>query len=100
VSGLRVSEIGGRVRFNVRVQPRASKTEVSGIHGDALKIRLAAPPVDGAANAALIEFLSELFAVSRRAVMILAGESSRLKIVEIEGITERAVHDVAGGVDR
>jgi uncharacterized protein len=84
----------------VRVQPRASKTEVSGVHGDALKIRLSAPPVDGAANAALIEFLAELFAVPRRAVMILAGESSRVKIIEIEGITERAVHDVAGGVDR
>jgi len=99
VSGLRVSATGGRVRFTVRVQPRASRTEVSGIHGDALKIRLSAPPVDGAANAALIEFLSQLFAVPRRAVMILAGESSRVKIVEIEGITERAVHDVAGGVD-
>ena len=73
---------------------------MSGIHGDALKIRLSAPPVDGAANAALIEFLSQLFAVPRRAVMILAGESSRVKIIEIEGITERAVHDVAGGVDR
>ena len=73
---------------------------MSGIHGDALRIRLSAPPVDGAANAALIKFLSQLFAVPRRAVMILAGESSRLKIIEIEGITERAVHDVAGGVDR
>ena len=99
MSGLRVSATGGRVRFTVRVQPRASRTEVSGIHGDALKVRLSAPPVDGAANAALIEFLSQLFAVPRRAVMILAGESSRVKIVEIEGITERAVHDVAGGVD-
>jgi uncharacterized protein len=100
VSGLAVRSVGGRVRFSVRVQPRASKTEVSGIHGDALKIRLSAPPVDGAANAALVEFLSRLFAVPRRAVMILAGESSRLKIIEVEGITERAVHDVAGGVDR
>ena len=100
MSGLRVTATGRRVRFSVRVQPRASKTEVSGVHGDALKIRLSAPPVDGAANAALIEFLAELFAVPRRAVMILAGESSRVKIIEIEGITERAVHDVAGGVDR
>ena len=100
MSDLAVRSAGGRVRFSVRVQPRASKTEVVGVHGDALKIRLSAPPVDGVANAALIEFLAEIFAVSRRAVMILAGESSRLKIVEIEGITERAVHDVAGGVAR
>jgi uncharacterized protein (TIGR00251 family) len=100
VSALAVRSVGGRVRFSVRVQPRASKTELSGIHGEALKIRLSAPPVDGAANAALVEFLAKLFAVPRRDVMILAGESSRLKIIEIEGITERAVHDVAGGVDR
>lgn len=100
MSDFAVRSVGGRVRFNVRVQPRASKTEIAGIHGDALKIRLSAPPVDGAANAALIEFLAEIFAVSRRAVMILAGESSRLKIVEVDGITERAVLDVAGGVAR
>ena len=100
MSAFAVRTVDGRVRFSVRVQPRASKTEVVGIHGDALKIRLSAPPVDGAANAALIEFLASLFAVPRRAVMILAGESSRLKIVEIEGVTERAVHDVAGGVER
>jgi uncharacterized protein (TIGR00251 family) len=97
---LAVRDLGGRVRFTVRVQPRASATEVAGIHGNALKVRLSAPPVDGAANAALIEFLSKLFAVPRRAVIILAGESSRLKIIEVEGITERAVHDVAGGVAR
>jgi uncharacterized protein len=100
VTAFAIRSEGGRVRFAVRVQPRASKTEVAGLHGDALKIRLSAPPVDGAANAALIEFLSKLFSVPRRAVMILAGESSRSKIVEIEGITERAVLDVAGGVAR
>jgi uncharacterized protein (TIGR00251 family) len=95
VTSLRVTEANGRVRFSVRVQPRASRSEVAGIHGDALKVRLAAPPVDGAANAALIEFLADIFAVGRRYVRILAGETSRSKIVEIEGITERAVHDVA-----
>ena len=65
------------------------------MYGDALKIRLSAPPVDGAANAALVEFLADVFAVGRRDVRILAGETSRSKIVEIEGITERAVHDIA-----
>jgi len=95
VTTLRVRETGGRVRFSVRVQPRASRSEVIGVHGDALKIRLSAPPVDGAANTALIEFLANVFAVRRRDVRILSGETSRSKIVEIEGITERAVQDVA-----
>jgi len=92
---VRVHEGGGRVRFSVRVQPRASRSEIAGVYGDALKVRLSAPPVDGAANDALIEFLAHVFAVGRRDVRILAGEISRSKIVEIEGITERTVHDVA-----
>jgi uncharacterized protein len=92
---VRVHEAGGRVRFSVRVQPRASRSEIAGVYGDALKVRLSAPPVDGAANDALIEFLAHVFAVGRRDVRILAGEISRSKIVEIEGITERTVHDVA-----
>ncbi|HVX40936.1 MAG TPA: DUF167 domain-containing protein [Gemmatimonadaceae bacterium] len=92
---LRVSRVNGRVRFAVHVQPRASRSEVAGVHGDALKVRLTSPPVDGAANEALVEFLAALFAVGRRDVRILAGETSRSKVVEIDGITERAVHDAA-----
>ena len=70
----------------MRVQPRASRTEVAGPYGDALRIRLAAPPVDGAANAALIRFLAERLEVSRSAVRIEAGASGRSKVVAIEGI--------------
>jgi uncharacterized protein (TIGR00251 family) len=95
VTTLRVHEADGRVRFSVRVQPRASRSEVVGTYGDALKVRLSAPPVDGAANTQLVEFLAHIFAVGRRDVRILSGESSRSKIVEIEGITERTVLDVA-----
>jgi uncharacterized protein (TIGR00251 family) len=94
---IKVTEANGRVRFSVRVQPRASKTEIAGIHGDALKVRLSAPPVDGAANDALVEFLARIFSVARRDVTILAGESSRSKIVEIHGVTEREVRDLAAG---
>lgn len=97
---LRVHEANGRVRLSVRVQPRASRSEVAGIHGDALKIRLSAPPVDGAANAALIKFLADIFAVGRRSVRILAGESSRSKVVEIDGITERVVRDLVESTQR
>lgn len=94
MTGLRVDEANGRVRLGVHVQPRAARSEIAGVHGDALKIRLTSPPVEGAANDALVKFLAETFAVGRRAVRILAGEHSRSKIVEIEGITARAVHDI------
>jgi len=100
VSELRVSESDGRVRFSIRVQPRASRNEIAGVYGEALRIRLSAPPVDGAANAELIEFLAEIFVVGRRSVKILSGENSRSKIVEIEGTTERAVREVAAGAGR
>jgi len=97
---LRVTEIGSRVRFSVRVQPRASKSELAGEYGDAVKIRLAAPPVDGAANEELVAFLSNIFAVARKSVRILAGETARSKMIEIEGITERAVRDVMSRMPR
>ncbi len=57
------------------------------MHGEALKIRLSAPPVEGAANDALVTFLSERFAVPRRTVTIVSGARSRAKVVEIEGMT-------------
>jgi uncharacterized protein (TIGR00251 family) len=68
------------------VQPRASRSEVLGLHGDALKIRLAAPPVDGAANEALIELLADQLDVPRAAVRIVSGVRSRTKVVEVAGI--------------
>jgi uncharacterized protein len=74
-------------RITVHVQPRASKTEVVGEHGDAIKIRLAAPPVDNAANQALIEFLAETLDLPKRNVRIAGGASSRRKSVDIDGMT-------------
>jgi hypothetical protein len=79
------------VRLRIRVQPRASRTEVAGLHGDALKIRLSAPPVDGAANEALIRFLADALGVPRGAVNVAAGHASRSKTVRVIGVTvERA----------
>jgi uncharacterized protein (TIGR00251 family) len=69
--------------LELHVQPGASRTEVAGTHGDALKVRLAAPPVDGKANAELLRFLAEAFGVPRRDVTLLRGESSRAKVVRI-----------------
>jgi uncharacterized protein (TIGR00251 family) len=100
VNALRIASVNGRVRFSVHVQPRASRSEIVGLHGGALKVRVAAPPVDGAANEALVDFFSSLFAVGRRAVRILAGTHSRSKIVEIEGINERAVQALLNDTER
>jgi uncharacterized protein (TIGR00251 family) len=74
-------------RINVYVQPRASKTVVAGMHDGCVKIRLAAPPVDGAANAALVEFIAGQLGIAKSRVRITAGLTSRRKTVEVEGVT-------------
>ena len=88
------------VLLSVYVQPRASRSEVVGEHGDALKIRLAAPPVDGAANDELIRFLSKLFGVSASSVSVKSGQTSRTKVVEISGVTVQQVSDVVAKASR
>ncbi len=82
------------VRVSIRVQPRASSNGIAGIHGDALKVRLTAPPVNGAANEALVDFLAGTFGIPARSVTIVAGSSSRSKIVELMGITEDRVRQL------
>jgi uncharacterized protein (TIGR00251 family) len=69
--------------LTLHVQPGAKRTEVAGVHGEALKIRLAAPPVDGKANAALLRYLADAFGVPQRAVTLVRGETSRQKTVRI-----------------
>ena len=73
----------GRATLAVHVQPGAKKSGVVGEHGDALKIRLAAPPVDGKANAALIEFLADRLGVAKSTVVLKSGQASRRKVVEV-----------------
>lgn len=70
--------------FSVRVVPRASRSEIVGLHDGALKIRIAAPPVEGAANDELIRFLARKLGVSRGAVQLVSGTSSRNKTVRID----------------
>lgn len=69
----------------LHVQPRAARTEVVGRHGDAIKIRIQAPPVDGAANEELLRFLAERLGIPRSGLRLLAGESSRRKRVAVAG---------------
>ena len=75
------------VVLSVRVIPRARKTEIAGTRGDALVVRLAAPPVEGAANEALVALLADRLHVPRRAIRIVSGDRSRAKRVAVEGVT-------------
>ncbi len=78
-------EAGGTA-LEILVQPRASRTRVAGEHGGRLKIQLAAPPVDGEANAALVEFLAGALRVRRADVRIVRGETGRRKTVKVAGV--------------
>jgi len=71
----------GSVSLSVHVQPGAKRTEIAGVHGAALKIRLAAPPVDGKANAALLAFIADRLRVPKARVCLKSGQASRNKIV-------------------
>ncbi|HEX6588994.1 MAG TPA: DUF167 domain-containing protein [Longimicrobiales bacterium] len=94
---MKIEESAGGVRFRVRVQPRASNTEIAGAHGDAIRIRIAAPPVDGAANEELIRFLAKKLGVPRAGVTIVSGDSGRDKLIEISNARVADVRDALGG---
>ena len=74
------------VRFAVRVQPRSSREGIDGVHGAALRVRVNAPPVEGAANEAVVEVLAKALGVAKRAVTIISGAGSRSKVVEVAGL--------------
>jgi uncharacterized protein len=92
---LEVVEKNGSVSFLVRVQPRASCDEFAGEYQNALKIRLTAPPVDDRANEALRKFLASRLNVAITAVRIVAGEHSRTKRVEIDGVSPTTIRGLA-----
>lgn len=81
----------GSVVLSLHIQPGAKRTGFAGLHGEAMKLRLAAPPVDGKANAALCAFLAEFCGVPKSAVSLLSGETSRAKRVRVENATPAAV---------
>ncbi len=80
----------------MKVQPRAKETALAEKLGDAYKLRLAAPPVDGKANEACVRFFAQRFGVAASAVRIVQGSSSRTKVVEIEGIDAAQVQRILG----
>lgn len=79
----------GDVVLALHVAPGAKRSEFAGTHGDALRVRLAAPAIEGKANAELIRFLADQFGVPQRNVLIVRGETSRAKVVRVIGPTKR-----------
>ncbi len=91
-----IHETEGGASFAVRVHPRARKNAVTGEVGDALKLSLTAPPIDGKANQACIEFFANLLKLSRSSVTIASGESSRNKVIRVAGLSAKEVRDRLG----
>lgn len=81
----------GAVVLTLHIQPGARKTEIVGVHGGALKVRLAAPPVDGKANLALIDFLAEQLGIRKSAITLISGETSRAKRLRVSELDATAV---------
>ncbi|HZQ69988.1 MAG TPA: DUF167 domain-containing protein [Terriglobales bacterium] len=91
-----IQENAGAVTFCVRVHPRARKDAITGQFGDALKISLLAPPVEGRANEACVEFLAKLLKVPRSSISIAAGQSGRNKVIRVTGITANEIRGRLG----
>jgi uncharacterized protein (TIGR00251 family) len=81
------------VTFTVKVHPRAKKNAIAGEFGDALKVSLTSPPVEGKANEACVEFFAKLLKVPRSSVTIAAGQSSRNKVIRVTGLSAQQVQD-------
>jgi len=88
---IRLQESAAGVTFSIKVQPRARKNAVVGALGDALKVSLTAPPVEGKANAACIEFFAKLLKVPRSSITITAGQTSRNKVIRVTGLSGKEV---------
>lgn len=94
--GLALRAHGEAVSFQVVVVPRASRSRIVGLHGTALKVTLAAPPVDGEANAELCAVLAKALGVPKRALSIVTGEHAKAKTVQVQGVSREAILALAG----
>ena len=87
------------VSFRIKVLPRSSRCEVAGMHGDALKIKITAPPVEGKANEELVRFLSKRLGVKAAQVTIAGGEYAHIKTIAVSGMTGQQLRDSLGRGD-
>lgn len=91
---IKIIETTNAVTFSVRVIPRASRSEIVGEHDGALKVKLASPPVDGAANAELIKLFAKRFGVSKSDIEIVTGETSKNKRIKINNLSKSKFDEV------
>jgi uncharacterized protein (TIGR00251 family) len=91
MSALQLSSAPGGVRLRIRVMPRSPRSKIDGIRNGSLIVRVTAPPVEGAANAAVIALLAETLGVPRRAIRLVAGDTARDKTVVIAGVSEQQI---------
>lgn len=84
------------VRVEVYIQPRASKTELAGMYDGLIKIRIAAPPVENAANRALIKFVAQQLRIAKSCVRVVSGATNRRKILEVDGVTADLIAAMLG----
>jgi uncharacterized protein (TIGR00251 family) len=78
-------------RVSLYIQPGAAKTQIAGLHDGLIKVRVAAPPIDGAANQALVEFVAKRLGIPKSRVRVVAGLTSRRKVLEIDGVSPDAI---------
>lgn len=90
-----IREERGAVTFDVLVQPRASRPKIGPVHDDRLKIAVTSPPVDGEANAAVIELLAKRLGVPKGAIEVVAGASSRRKTLRVSGVSRTQIEELA-----
>lgn len=100
MSDLVITEHDGMLRFTVRLTPRASRTRVDGVQGGALRVRLPAPPVDGAANAALVALIAKRLEVPVSCVRIVRGVTSRTKLLQVARVGAATLHRLASADER
>jgi uncharacterized protein (TIGR00251 family) len=91
-----IRETATGIELDVRVIPRAGRTAIAGVRDEMLLVRIAAPPVEGAANEALIAYLAEILGVPRRAVRLVSGERGRRKRIAIDGVSDDQVRQLVG----
>jgi uncharacterized protein (TIGR00251 family) len=91
-----ITELNNYVEFQVRVIPRASKTEIIGEMAGAVKVRISSPPVDGAANAELVKLFAKTLGVAKSNVEIVSGQTSKTKRIRINGVTALQMRNALG----